>query len=268
MKHLKSYFSIIFPLMMMLMMFSIYLIVGRTVDNYKQHITDDYAIVVITNTPLKTIDRLAGIKVKSIDPISRKKIIKDVQSNLSDRSIDLLNKKLPYFYQIYLDQFPTSRNLKQIRAELSKISNIKKIEMFSNDHNKVYALLVIVDHIVFILFSVVFILSMLLLLKQIKIWFFEHSERISIIQLHGGSLLWASKPLIKIILNSSIISSLIVSLLIYIIISKVSLFLEPEVLLFLPKDLSLQMEIIKIVLLSLAIPIGTFVGLLIKYKMR
>ena len=136
MKLLKSFFSVTFPLVIMLFMFSIYLIVTKVVDNYKKNITNDYAIVVIANTPISSIDSLAGIKVKDIEPLSREKIIKSVKNNLSDTSVELLQKKLPYFYKIYLKEFPTSLKLEKIRKELMTISNINKIETFSNDHNK------------------------------------------------------------------------------------------------------------------------------------
>jgi len=268
MRLLKSFFSFTFPLVMMLFMFSIYLIVTKVVNNYKSNIINDYAIVVITNTPLTSIDSLAGIDVKNIEGLSRKKIIKNVQENLSDTAINLLERKLPYFYKIYLDEFPTTMKLKQIRKELLEIGNIKKIETFSNDHNKLYSLLVLVQNIIFILFSAVLILSIFLLSKQIKIWFFEHNERISIIQLHGGSLLYSSKPIIKIILSSAFFSSVLASLILYLVIVNLDSILEPEIMVLIPASLSIEMEIIKIFILSIIIPSITFFGLLVKYKLK
>jgi cell division transport system permease protein len=268
MKRLRPFLSVTFPLVMMLLMFTIYLVVNKVVVSYQKNITNDYAIVVITNTPLSDIEKLADINVKEIEPLSRKKIIKSVQNNLSDTSISLLNKKLPYFYKIYLEQFPTTIKLEQIRKELTTIPNVKKIETFSNDHNKIYSLLILIQNIVFVLFSVVLILSILLLLKQIKIWFFEHSERISIIQLHGGSLLYASKPIIQIIVLSSFISSIVVSIILFFGITNIEKFIPSEILSFIPTVMSLEMEIFKIILLSLAIPMITFFGLLVKYKIK
>jgi len=268
MKLLKSFFSFTFPLIVMLFMFSIYLLVTKVVDNYKENIINDYAIVVIANTPLSSISTLAGIKVKDIEPLSREKIIKNVQQNLSDSSIDLLQKKLPYFYKIYLDDFPTSLKLEQIRKELMTISNIKKIETFSNDHNKLYSLLILVQNIIFILFGAVLLLSVLLLSKQIKIWFFEHNERITIIQLHGGSLLYSSKPIIKIILGSAFFSSVLSSIMLFIVISNIHRIIEPEIMTLIPTVLSMEMEIFKIFILSIIIPSITFFGLLVKYKLK
>jgi len=268
MKLLKSFFSFSFPLAIMLLMFSIYLLVTKVVDNYKENIINDYAIVVIANTPLSTINTLAGITVKSIEPLSRTKIIKSVQQNLSDTSIELLQKKLPYFYKIYLAEFPTSLKLEKIRKELMTISNVKKIETFSNDHNKLYSLLILVQNIIFILFCAVLVLSILLLSKQIKIWFFEHNERISIIQLHGGSLLYSSIPIIKVIITSSIFSSLLSSAILISIISNIHLIVEPEIMVLIPDVLRMEMEIFQIFILSLIIPSITFVGLLVKYKFK
>lgn len=268
MKLLKSFASITFPLVVMLFMFSIYLVVTKIVDNYQENITNDYAILVVTNTPLSTIKDVAGITVKEIEPLSRDGIIKNVQQNLSDTSVDLLQKKLPYFYKIYLEEFPTSLTLEKIRKELSMISNIKKVETFSNDHNKLYSLLVLVQNIIFILFSAVLLLSILLLSKQIKIWFFEHNERISIIQLHGGSLLYSSKPILKIIVGSAFFSSVLSSVLLFIVISNIHMLIAPEIISLIPTTLSMEMEILQIFLLAILIPSVTFFGLLVKYKLQ
>ena len=268
MKLLKSFFSFTFTLVIMLFMFSIYLLVTKVVNNYKENITNDYAIVVIANTQLLKIDSLANIKVKDIEALSRQKIIQSVQDNLSDTSVELLQKKLPYFYKIHLEEFPTSLKLEKIRRDLMSISSIRKIETFSNDHNKLYSLLVLVQNIIFILFAAVLILSILLLSMQIKIWFFEHNERITIIQLHGGSLLYSSIPIIKVILISAFISAILSSIILYGIMSNISLIVEPEIMTLIPSVFSMKMEIFQIFLLSVIIPLITFFGLLIKYKLK
>ena len=68
MKSLKNLFAFLIPLIAMLLTFSIYLLITNVVDNYKKKISNDYSIVIITNTPLlkDNIDKLAGIKVSKI----------------------------------------------------------------------------------------------------------------------------------------------------------------------------------------------------------
>ena len=182
--------------------------------------------------------------------------------------MDLLNKKLPYFYKIYLEEFPTTLKLEQIRKELNTISNIRRIETFSNDHNKIYSLLILIQDIVFVLFIVVFVLSLLLLSKQIKIWFFEHGERISIIQLHGGSLFYSTKPILRTIIGSSIILGIVVVGLLYFMVDNLNIIVQPEILSLMPKVIHLEFEIAQIVILSFVIPLFTFFGLLIQYKSK
>ena len=268
MRHLKPFIAFTFPLIVMLFMFSIYLLVNYVVDDYKKSIVSDYAIVVISNTPMVKIDKLAGIYVQSIDPISREKIIKEVKDNLSESSVKLLNNRLPYFYKIYLNEFPTTLKLEQIRKELSTIASIKRIETFSKDHNKIYSLLILIQNIVFILFLVVLVLSVLLLSKQIKIWFYEHEERITIIQLHGGTLLYSSIPILKTIVYSAVVSSVIVYIILFLVASNLSSILAPEITMILPPHINIGFEIIKIVILAFTIPMVTFIGLLVRYKFR
>ena len=268
MRLLKSFFSFTVPLVIMLTTFSIYLLVNKVVDNYKQTIINDYSIVVIANTPLTTIDEIAGIEVKDIEILSREKIISGIKSELSDSSLNLLNSKLPYFYKIYLEEFPTTFKIEQIRKELNTISNIKRVETFANDHNKVYSLLILIQNIVVVLFLVVLILSIILLLKQVKIWFFEHSERITIIQLHGGSLLYSSKPILKIMTLSAVFSILLVSTLLFLTVDNISIIIQPEIINLIPKVFELEQEIVKIVILAFIIPLVTFFGLLIDHKLK
>ena len=268
MKHLKSFFSFTIPLIIMLVTFSIYLLVNKVVDNYKENITNDYSIMVIANTPMATLDYISGIKVKEIKILKKEKIIKDVKKNLSESSLKLLKNKLPYFYQVYLEEFPTTFKLEQIRKELITISNVKRVETFSNDHNKIYSLLILIQDIIIVLFVIVLLLSIFLLSQQIKIWFFEQSERISIIQLHGGSLLYSSKPIIKVMILSTLFSIVFVSLFLFFTIDNIAMVIRPELLALLPNMQDLQFEIIQIVVLACIIPVITFFGLLVQHKLK
>ncbi len=266
MKLLKSLSSFVLPLIAMLITFSIYLVVNKIVDNYKKSIVNDYAIIVISNTPMAPFKTISDIDIKHIKQLNRETIIGDVKDKLSDVAINLLNTKLPYFYKIHLEKFPTALELKEIKKALLSNSNIKKVETFSSDHNRIYSLLILTQSIVTALFIVVLLSSFLLLVKQIKIWFFEHGERISIIQLHGGSLLYGSKPILNIILTSTVISSIVVIILILSVMKNIALFVQPEIVSLIPQTFSLTYELVQIVLLAIVVPLIAFFGLLVKYK--
>jgi len=127
MKFLKSLISLIIPLFIVLTTFSLYSAISIVVNDYKKIIISDYAIMVVSNTPLiKTnITKLANIKVQNIQTLKRDQIIENLKSDLSNTSIKLLKQKLPFFYKIYLNDYPTTSQLKIIKNQLKKISNIK-----------------------------------------------------------------------------------------------------------------------------------------------
>ncbi|MEA3352194.1 MAG: cell division protein FtsX [Campylobacterota bacterium] len=268
MRRLNQFFSFTIPLVVLLLTFAVYLLVSNVVDNYKKKITNDYAIIVIANTPVGTLEKVAGIKVKDIEIISREKIIKGIKEKISESSLNILNKKLPYFYKIYLEEYPTTLKLEQIRDELYKISHVKKVETFSSDHNKVYSMMVLIQDIVIVLFTIVLVMSFLLLTKQIKIWFFEHKQRLDIIQLHGGTLIYSSKPIIKLLLSSALISAVIVNAVTFFVVQNLQNIVQPELISLIPTSFNFEVEFIKIILLSILIPMSTFFALIIKYKIK
>jgi len=268
MKLLKSFSSFVIPLLVMLVTFSVYLLVTKIVTNYKQSIVNDYSIIVISKTPLKPIKKIASIKVKKIKAISRDKIIGEVKDKLSQSAIDLLNNSLPFFYEVYLDDFPTKIKLDEINKELLSIKNVKKVETFSTDHNKVYSLLMLTKNIVMTLFIVVLISSFFLLMQQIKIWFFEHSERISILQLHGASMFYSTKPILTVMISSTIIALMLVSGLMFIIINNISLVIQPEIISLIPSFGDLTFEFTLVSILAFIIPLLAFSGLLLKHRIK
>jgi len=128
MKSLNSIFAFLVPLLSMLITFCIFLIIDNIVDNYKNKISKDYSIVIVATTTLnkKSLNELAGIKIENIQLLPNEKIIENIKTNLSANSIELLRQKLPYFYQIYLETFPTSTDLEAIKKTLLSNKDIKQ----------------------------------------------------------------------------------------------------------------------------------------------
>ena len=104
MKFLNNTFAFVIPLTAMLISFTIFLFSSNILDNYKLTIANDYSIVVVTNTPLikEDVTKLADIRVEKIITLEKNQIITNIKSNLSKSSINLLKRKLPYFYKIKL----------------------------------------------------------------------------------------------------------------------------------------------------------------------
>lgn len=268
MKFLKNIFTFLIPLLSMLITFSIYLLIDNIVNNYKIKISRDYTIVIVTNTPLinDDIKELGGIAVEKIEPIENKKIIESMKSNLSSSSIELLKQKLPSFYQIYLEVFPTSSELERIKETLLKDKNIKKVEVFYKNHNQIFLLLVLLNSVSFILFSIITIFAIIIISKQIKLWFHEHSTRIDILRLHGASILYSASNILSYAIVSSFIAAFMASGFLFYVSTNVSSIFPMELHDIVNVEINIFVEIFKIFLLSLSISGFTIFGVLLKYK--
>lgn len=268
MKYLKSLIACVFPLMMMLSSFSIYLLVNKLVDNYKVGVAKDYSIIVIADKPIVDINKLSSITFQKIEKIDRENIIDDVKVGLSDASFKMLKEQLPYFYQLYLKDFPTNNELVDIKVTLTELESIREVEVFESDHTNLYSLLVLTKKIVTVLFVIVLVSSFLMLLQQIRIWFFEYSEKISILQLLGASLSYSTKSIVRIILMSIFISLLAVFGLMSLIIVNFSFVFQPELLAIAPTVQDMYFEIAEIILLAIIIPLIAYTSLIVKHRIN
>ncbi|RXJ77945.1 cell division protein FtsX [Arcobacter sp. F155] len=270
MKFLKNTFAFVIPLTAMLISFIIYLFSSNILENYKIKIANDYSIVVITNTPLikEEITELAGINVEKIITLEKKSIIDNIKSDLSSSSINLLKKKLPHFYKINLEAFPTTSQLQTIKDKLYANKNVRKVEIFSKNHNSVYLLMLLLSQISFILFSIITIFAIIMISKQIRIWFYEHHEKITILKLHGASILYSSSTILKYAIISSFISFFIVSAMFIYLVDNIGVLLPNDLENIVQVTLSLNESLSKIFLLSFGISILTIIGVLLKYKIK
>lgn len=270
MKFLKNILTFVIPLTVMLITFGIYLITNNVVSDYKDKISKDYSIVVVTHTPIEkeNFDQIGGLKVDKINTLEKKNIIANIKSNLSESSIELLNKRLPYFYEIHLEVFPTTTELKKIRADLLKNQNIKRIEIFSKNHNQIYLLLLMINNIIIILFALILVFVVIILSKQVTIWFYAHNERILIFQLHGASIIYSASPVIKSAIYGAFISFLISSSTFIFVANNLERLLPIELNDILFTNISYEIELLKLFVLAFTISIVTIFGVFFRYKIK
>lgn len=270
MKSLKNHLAFIIPLISMLITFVIFLFTTSIIKDYKNKISKDYSIVIVSHTPLikDNFNTIAGINVAKIISLRKDKILKKLKKDLSKESITLLKNKLPFFYKIHLDNFPTTKQLIKIELELKKNKNIKNIEIFSKNHNQIYLLLIILNKIVVVLFIIILIFTIIIISKQVKIWFYENSSQITILKLHGASILYSASKIIKQAIFSSTISFIIVSTLIFFMSQNIYIFIPIELESIVNTKIDLFSQISKVFLLSYGISFITVLAVLITYKIK
>lgn len=265
---LKSFFSFFIPLLSMLIAFCIFLLITNIVDNYESKISKDYSIVVVSKISLQKEDfgKLAGINVSELKLLSSEKIIENIKSNLSSSSITLLRTKLPYFYQLYLENFPTSSELEKIKKTLLNKDGVKTVEVFYKNHSQVYILLLILSNISLVLFIIITIFAVIILAKQIKLWFHEHRVKISILRLHGASIIYSAASIIKQAFFSSFLAFISASLFLFYISANIESIFPFELQDIVNIHINFEKEVLKIFALAFTISLFTVFGTLFKYK--
>jgi len=270
--NLKRFLSFILPLIIMLFSFAIYISISKMIEKYESTINNDYSIVVVTLAPITEaeIKKATSINLKELKPLPREQILNDLKNEVTEGSYALLQVKLPYFYTLFLEEFPTSSKLQRIQKELQAIPSVKSVETFSKDHDNVYSLFLFIKTVSITMFVFMVIFTLFIISNQINLWFYEHSERLEIINLHGGSLLYGAKPIIKLALISGILAGLIVIGTMYYLQLNYQLFFSPEIAKLITQNAIefTPLEVSGVVIFSLFVSFVTVFGVLIKHRFK
>ncbi len=210
MRSVKNHLSLVIALFTIVFTMQIYLVVDRTVTAYEAQLNENYSIVVVTKKKVET-DTLVAMspKIKRADEISTKKVIDRLQSQMKQRHIDLLKLSLPHFYALHLNHYPTPSEVQELRKTLEKNSDITRIEDFAQSHDTLYKLLLLFKSVVILFAIAIFAVTSLLVLKEMRIWQFQHNERMSIMAMFGAPVWMRSAVLFRLAIVDAIIASLL-----------------------------------------------------------
>ena len=227
---LTKFFSFFVPIYLILFSILSYISIYKIVQNYEKSINQDYAIIIVSKIPLmdKKEDLIDIFNLKNIEILENKKLLDKFKNEINEDALQLLVKKLPYFYKITLTKYPTKSKLKKLKENLLDIDGIYRVETFSKNHDKIYSLMVLTKTILAFVVILILIFGIIIISNYVKIWALEESEKLEIILLLGGTIFYGAKRLIKIAFFSSIIASLFAIGSIILIIKNISIFFEVD----------------------------------------
>lgn len=181
------------------------------VEEYEKHLSENYAIVAVSNAPItmQTVLRATNA-VKSIEELDPSFMIESLKENLSGENLAYLKVTLPKFYKISLKKYPSIKQRERIKEALLQITSIKKIETFAKSQNQIYELLILNKTVLIVLTSLIAVISILLMIRQMEVWLYEHNKRMYIMSVFGASLLQKSAVLFALAIIDSIISTIVV----------------------------------------------------------
>jgi cell division transport system permease protein len=218
MKSLKNHISLIIALFTVLFSVQIYVSVDRTIAAYETRLKNDYSIIVVANKNLtsaefKTMDNL----IERSDAIATDQVLNRLQGEMTKKNLDLLKITLPKFYRIYLNRFPTPSEIEKLQKRLQKNSAIERVEGYAQTHDTVYKLMLLFKDVVQIFSIVIAAVTSLLILKEMRLWQFQHADRMSIMALFGAPVWLRSAVLFRLAIVDAIIATIVLCLAFFLI---------------------------------------------------
>ena len=210
MKSFKTHLSLILPLLFLMFAFEFLFIINQTLKHYETLVNERYSIIIASTTPQEQSKLKAQIpSINAVQSIDTKEFIGRLKNNLSASNLATLEKNLPKFYKISLNHFPTQSELNDIKTKLLKLSGISKVEVFLKTYDQIYTLLSLMKFVFWFFLLIIIMLSVVLFFKQMRIWLFEHTERVEIMCLFGAPFWFRAFMLYKIVLVDCFIAFVI-----------------------------------------------------------
>lgn len=210
MKSVRTHFGVIISLIGLLFSIQFSFFVNTLVNEYEKIIKDEYSIILVSKKALD-LNSLKLDEIQNLNEISSKNMLESLQNKVSKEAIAKVSQNLPKFYSVSLKFFPSNEQLEFIHQKLQKIDGVSRVEIFSKSHSSIYKLLLFIKSLVFSFSVLVAILGVMLMLKQMKIWTFEHKNRIEVMNLFGAQYLTKSIFLYKLAFWDSLIAAILVS---------------------------------------------------------
>lgn len=224
MKRIRMHLGFIFSLVSLLLSIGFCVAINGVLLGYESEMKSSYSIVVSSKNGINIKELQKSMpSIRLIEEIDPKPTLEKIRVKMEKSSFGHLQSRIPKFYSIKLNYFPNSKELKNIEQNLNKFQNIDKVEVFSDIHNNVYKVLMVLKFIIYAFSVIVIMLGLSLILKQIRIWILEHKERIDIISIFGGTFIYKSLILYRMALIDSLISTFI-TIVVFYNIPKVTIF--------------------------------------------
>ena len=210
MKSIKEHLMFILPLMAMLIGIEFILVFNRITQNYENKLKNEYAILVVSQKKLTTpYLRSIDDNIDNVEAMDRKDIAKEVTTGMQDAALAAILKDLPYFYRVHLTKYLSLEELKKIKKELESQSGILNVEIFGENYHSKHTMFRLVKMLLNIFIVMLFIVSSLLVIKQMQVWQLAHKERMQIMEIFGAPLMLRSGILFKIAFIDAIVATVL-----------------------------------------------------------
>ena len=216
MKSIKDHIMFILPLVAILMGIEFFIVFDRVTNSYEQRLKENYSILVVARHKIDAdVFHRIDKRIANIEVIKREDIAQKIAKGIGNISGNDLIKALPYFYALHLNSYLAEDDIKDIKRKLLRFSAIKRVETFGESHNTKYNLFLFIKTIFWVFATLMGIVSIFLLIKQMEVWQMAHMERMRIMEIFGAPMMLRSGVLFKMGLIDAFFATLISSIIFY-----------------------------------------------------
>lgn len=208
MKSIKNHLSLVVALLSILFSLQIFIVVERSIEAYKENLVNSYSVIIVSQKRMSKEDVFAMNKmISGMQELAPDNVIDRLNTGMEKKNIEFLKLTLPKFYKLSLEHYPTPNEIDKLTKDLLSNSAIKKVENFSHTHDVTYKLLLLFKTVVTVFAISIFIVTSLLIFKELKIWQFKHTERMSIMGLFGAPVWLRSAVLFRLSIVDALVAS-------------------------------------------------------------
>jgi len=210
MKSIKDHFMFILPLLAMLIGVEFILIFNRVTHSYEEKLKNSYAVLVsskklLTTSYLRTINE----KIDSVEVMNKNEIANEVIDGVDKSNIETILKEMPHFYRVHLADYLPLKDLEEIKSQLKEIPGVISVEIFGESYETRHNMFSLIKSALNIFIIVLFVVSLLLIIKQMEVWQLAHKNRMQIMEIFGAPLMLRSGVLFKTAFVDAIIATLL-----------------------------------------------------------
>ncbi|WP_457608086.1 cell division protein FtsX [Nitratifractor sp.] len=236
----------ILPLMAILLGIEFFMVFDRVTSHYEERLRESYTILVVTKKPMEASKfKAIDAHISQVDPIPKKRIAQEIAQGLRNTGTAEILKALPCFYTLHLDRYLSRQDVERIRKKLLRHPTIKKVETFGENHRAKYNLFIFLKIVFWSFVTLLSLVSVFLIVKQMEVWQLAHRERMRIMEVFGAPMLLRSGVLFRMGIVDAIVATLFSAGLFALLryywapISGVEILSRNRELLFEPKDLAI-----------------------------
>ena len=219
MRSIRHHLSLILPLFAILFCIEYLMLFDRITESHEKRLKESYSIILVADRSVKLSDiSHSDTLIERVEPIDAENVLREIRADMNPESVEKIRSIMPLFFSIKLRRYAGSDRIERLKSELMSIPGVRDVHIFEKVHDRLYAMLLFMK-ISFTVFSVLIgAISLLLLMKQMTIWQFEHRERMQIMSLFGAPVWLRSGVLFRLAIVDALLALLlVVSTLVYLV---------------------------------------------------